>query len=126
MDVPTLIIIAADFATGAPNPRNSSSASYSCSSPSYTVSVTAGNNAAEPSTNGNFIITLSHPAPEGGVTIDYSLTGSASLDIDYTDPQNGTLTIAEGSDNGTIVINVIDDNEYEGTETIIHNITNCK
>jgi hypothetical protein len=110
---------AADFATGAPNPRNSSTSSYSCSSPSYTVSVTAGNNAAEPATNGTFIINLSHPAPEGGVTIDYSLTGLASLNIDYTDPQNGTLTIEEGSDKGTILINVIDDNEYEGTETII-------
>ncbi len=83
-----------------------------------TVSVGAGINAAEPATNGTFNITLSNAAPVGGVTITYTLSGSATLSSDYTDPQSGSISIAQGNLSGTITLNVSDDPDYEGTETI--------
>ncbi|MDP4260939.1 MAG: HYR domain-containing protein [Bacteroidota bacterium] len=84
-----------------------------------TVSVAAGINAAEPSTNGTFNISLSSPAPPGGVTITYTLSGTATLTTDYSDPQSGSVTIAEGNSSGVITLNVIDDPTPELTETII-------
>ena len=83
-----------------------------------TASVTAGINAAEPATNGTFNITLSNPAPVGGVTINYSLSGTASLGSDYTDPQSGSITIAQGNSTGTISLNVINDLVVEPAKTI--------
>lgn len=107
-----------DFATGAPNPRNTASPTNLCS-PGSTVSVSAGTTMAEPATNGTFNLTLSSPAPVGGVTVNYTLSGTATLNTDYTDPQSGSITIAQGNSSGTITLNVIDDAIVEGTETII-------
>lgn len=88
-----------------------------------TVAVAAGLNAAEPSTQGSFNITLSDPAPVGGVTLSYTLSGSATLNTDYSDPQSASITIAAGSTTGTILLNTIDDGMYEGTETIAVTLT---
>lgn len=90
-----------------------------------TVSIAAGANAAEPATNGNFIVTLNNPAPAGGVTVNYTLIGTATIGADYTDPQGGTVTIAQGSTAATIAINVVDDIISEPAETIIATITNA-
>lgn len=49
-----------------------------------TASVAAGANAAEPSTNGTFTVSLNNPAPAGGVVVNYTLGGSASLMADYS------------------------------------------
>jgi hypothetical protein len=86
--------------------------------PPSTVSVSAGVNASEPSTSGTFSLTLSSAAPVGGVTVTYTLTGSAILNTDYSDPQLGSVTIPVGSSGGTITLNVLDDLFFEGTETI--------
>ncbi|MCG2614203.1 Ig-like domain-containing protein [Terrimonas sp. NA20] len=86
--------------------------------PAPTASVSAGINAAEPSTNGSFVVTLSSPAPAGGVSIGYTLAGNAVSGTDYTDPQNGTLLIAQGETTGTIQINVVDDAIPEPSKTI--------
>jgi Lamin Tail Domain/Bacterial Ig-like domain/Secretion system C-terminal sorting domain/Endonuclease/Exonuclease/phosphatase family/Calx-beta domain len=90
-----------------------------------TASVAAGINAAEPVTNGTLNITLSSPAPAGGVTIAYSLSGTATINTDYSDPLNGTITIAEGNTTGTITFNTIDDIMDEGTETILITLNNA-
>jgi hypothetical protein len=87
------------------------------------VSVAAGSNAAEPATAGSFNIVLSNPAPVGGVTINYTLSGSATLNTDYTDAQAGVITIAEGATSGVITLNVTDDPDFEGTETISITLT---
>jgi hypothetical protein len=84
-----------------------------------TVSVAAGIAAAEPATNGTFNITLSTAAPAGGVTVNYSLTGTATLATDYTDPQSGSITIAQGNLSGIVNVNVTDDPDVEPGETII-------
>ena len=95
---------------------------------STTVSVSSGTNAAEPGTDGSFNVTLSSPAPVGGVTVNYTLTGgSATLGTDYTDPQPGSIAIAEGNTSGIISLDVNDDLDFEGTETIsivLDNATN--
>ena len=82
------------------------------------VSVAAGINAAEPATNGTFQFTLSSVAPAGGVTISYTLSGTASSS-DYSDPQSGTITIPAGASSGTATMNVSDDPDGEPVETII-------
>ncbi len=87
------------------------------------VSVAAGVNAAEPSTSGTFNINLSNPAPVGGITVTYSLAGSAILNTDYTDPQAGTLTIAQGNSSAIVTLNVNDDPDVEGSETIQMTLT---
>jgi hypothetical protein len=83
-----------------------------------TVSVASGINAAEPATNGTFVLTLSSPAPAGGITVTYTLGGTATLNNDYTDPLNGTITIPEANTTGTITLNVADDPDPEAVETI--------
>ena len=85
-----------DFTTGAPTPRNSASPLNPCSGPpGLSVSVATGTNGAEPATNGTFTITLSAVAPAGGITVTYNLAGTATIITDYTDPQSGSITIAE-------------------------------
>lgn len=83
-----------------------------------TASVTSGVNAAEPSSNGSFLITLTNAAPAGGVTVTYNLTGSATASTDYNDPQTGSITVAEGSTTATVNINVVNDNIPEPTKNI--------
>ncbi len=114
---------AADFAAGAPTPRNTASALNPCSGSVLSVSVTAGTNAAEPSTNGTFSINLSSPAPAGGITVAYTLTGSATAASDFTDPQAGTVTITSGNTSGIVTLTTVDDSDIEGTETIDLTIT---
>ncbi|MBC7947826.1 MAG: HYR domain-containing protein [Chitinophagaceae bacterium] len=85
------------------------------------ASVAPGTTAAEPNTDGTFNVTLSNVAPTGGVTVTYTLTdvpGGATLGVDYTNPQAGTIVIPEGSTTGVVDIDVIDDGLFEGTETI--------
>ncbi len=88
-----------------------------------TVSVTAGNGAAEPSTNGSFLVSLNNPAPAGGVMVNYSFGGSATPGADYTDPQGGSVTIAEGNTSATIAVTVADDALAEPNETITITLT---
>ena len=110
---------AADFAAGLPNPRNTATALNPCSGPpALSVSVVAGVNAAEPSTNGTFTISLSSASPSGGITITYSFSGTATLNTDYANPEAGTVTIAQNGTTATINLNVNDDPDIEGTETI--------
>jgi hypothetical protein len=89
------------------------------------VSVASGANAAEPATDGSFIINLNYPAPIGGVTVNYTLSGTATLFTDYTDPLNGALVIPQGSSSGNIILPVIDDNVYEGLENINISLTSA-
>ncbi|RYD96592.1 MAG: ExeM/NucH family extracellular endonuclease, partial [Sphingobacteriales bacterium] len=82
-----------------------------------TVSVAVGTVPAEPATNGTFIVTLSSAAPTGGVTVTYTIGGTATAGTDYT-ALSGTVTIPELATTSTININVIDDALAEGNETI--------
>lgn len=97
----------------------------SSTGPTTTVSVAGGTDAAEPATNGTFNVNLSSNAPAGGITVTYTLSGTAVIGAgnDYTDPQAGSITIPEGSSSGVITLNTIDDAVAEPTKTIIINLT---
>ncbi|MEO5946214.1 MAG: lamin tail domain-containing protein, partial [Chitinophagaceae bacterium] len=118
----------ADFTAGAPNPRNTSTTLNPCSGPPppLTVSVSPGKDAAEPSTNGTFNITLSAAAPAGGITVTYNFSSGAGLAEFGTDfnntPQNGSVTIAAGNSSAVVTVNVLDDFNIEGTEAIQINL----
>ncbi|MBW4662233.1 MAG: VCBS repeat-containing protein [Drouetiella hepatica Uher 2000/2452] len=88
-----------------------------------TVSVTAGSNAAEPNTPGSFTLTLSQAAPDGGITVSYSLSGTATNGSDYTVP--ATTTIAAGQTTATVTVTPIDDALVEGTETVTLTLTDA-
>lgn len=91
--------------------------------PAPVASVSPGANAAEPSVNGSFLVSLSGAAPAGGVTISYTLGGTAIVNTDYTDPQNGSLLIPEGAVSGSIAITVLDDAITEPLKTIAITLT---
>lgn len=91
--------------------------------PAPVANIAAGTNAAEPSTNGSFVVALTSPAPAGGVSITYTLGGTAVINTDYTDPQNGILVIPAGAGSGTIQLNVIDDAIAEALKTITVSLT---
>lgn len=90
---------------------------------SNTVSISAGTNASEPGTNGTFTVTSSTAAPAGGITVNYSLSGSAVSGSDYSNAYTGSVIILEGSTTATITINVLNDAIVEPTETIIATLT---
>ena len=91
-------------------------------SSSAAASVTAGNHAAEPSTNGSFLIELSAPAPAGGISVNYTLGGTATTS-DYSNSQTGSVTIPEGQSSGTVIIYVTDDDIIEPQKTITLTLT---
>ncbi|MGF1933493.1 MAG: VCBS domain-containing protein [Nostoc sp. ChiQUE02] len=82
------------------------------------LSVAPGSNAAEPNTPGSFTLTLSKAAPTGGLTVSYTLSGTATNGTDYT-TLPGTVTFAAGATTATIIVAPIADNLVEGNETVI-------
>lgn len=86
-----------------------------------TASIAAGANPAEPSTNSNFTVTLSSPAPAGGITVNYTLSGTATQGTDYQNT-TGSVFIAEGVSTANIDIIIIDDAIVDLAETIIATI----
>ncbi|MEL4898175.1 LamG domain-containing protein [Crocosphaera sp. Alani8] len=77
---------------------------------------------------GLFNISLSSPAPEGGLTIPFSISSEdATIGTDYTIVTSastldsttvGTVTIGEGASNAQIGIVAIDDNVAQGTRKV--------
>jgi outer membrane autotransporter protein len=57
----------------------------------------------EPLDPGEFLVSLSRPAGEGGVTITYSLSGSATAGVDF-EPLAGALVIPAGQTSATISV----------------------
>ncbi|MEM6772670.1 MAG: lamin tail domain-containing protein, partial [Bacteroidota bacterium] len=68
---------------------------YTVTPPGPSVSVTAGVDADEDGTNGSFTITLSEMAA-ANVTVNYTLSGTATQFLDYFDSNNGSVTITAG------------------------------
>ncbi|WP_254564661.1 SBBP repeat-containing protein [Oscillatoria sp. HE19RPO] len=52
------------------------------------------------------------------LVVNYAIAGSASNTIDYTE-LTGSITIPAGSDRITLPLSAIDDEEVEGTETVV-------
>ncbi|SIT06427.1 gliding motility-associated C-terminal domain-containing protein [Filimonas lacunae] len=82
-------------------------------------------NAAEPSTNGSFLVGLAPGLTYSqDVTVTYSVTGTATAGSDYT-ALTGTVVIPAGQNSVTVTVPVKDDNLAEGTETVIATITSA-
>jgi len=86
------------------------------SAPSATIAATTAN-AAEGGATGQFTVTLSN-ASNSATTVNYTVNGTATSDSDYT-ALTGSVTIAAGSTNGTIAVTAVDDNVFEGSETVV-------
>ena len=80
------------------------------------ISVVNSGDIAE-NTEGYFAIRLNTPAPDGGLTINYSLSGTAQVNTDYTNPGQSIKVLA-GDTEAIIPINPLEDNIVEGTETV--------
>ena len=89
------------------------------------VTITAGITPIEGAA-GSFIVTLDIPAPVGGLTINYSMSGTATLNTDYTvtagtnifGVTNGSFTIAAGQTAASLIINAANLDGYDPNETI--------
>ncbi|WP_316829641.1 Calx-beta domain-containing protein [Pedobacter aquatilis] len=77
----------------------------------------ATNNAAEPTTNGSFVFTLSK-ASATATTVTYTIGGSATNGTDYSTLAT-TVVIPANTTTFTLPVNVINDQIVEGTENII-------
>ncbi|MCK7554699.1 hypothetical protein MKQ70_06665 [Chitinophaga sedimenti] len=88
------------------------------------LSITNGAHAAEPSTNGSFIISL----PAGtllsqDVTVTYTVAGTATAGTDYT-ALSGTAVIPAMGNSVTIPVTVLNDELIEQLETVTVTLTN--
>jgi gliding motility-associated-like protein len=89
------------------------------------LAVSSNGNAAEPSTNSSFTISL----PTGYVsslpiTVTYVLTGTATYGVDYNSGSSTTVTLPAGQNSINVPINVTNDALIEPTETVTLTITN--
>lgn len=89
---------------------------YSVDPPGASVSASANGNLTEPNINGGFLISLSEMAAMN-VTINYTLSGTATAGSDYTAP-SGSIQILAGQLSATLPISVLDDADPEQAETI--------
>ena len=115
---------AADFSTGAPTPRNSATPASVCGAtgtPLLSIADASGDEGAGPLT---ITITLTQPAPAGGITVDWSTAdGTANAGSDYV-ADSGSVTLAEGQTSTTINVTLIDDDLTESDETFTVTLTN--
>jgi hypothetical protein len=81
------------------------------------VSIASAQNAAEPSVNGQFTVSLSEVATTDTV-VSYTVTGTATPDGDYT-ALTGSVTIPAGQLSAPIDVTVLDDQEIEAQEDVI-------
>lgn len=88
--------------------------------PMVTIAATIAN-AAEPATNGQFTVSRTG-STTNPLTVNFTVSGSATPGVDYTNIGT-SVTIPAGSNGATIAVNVIDDANFEGDETVIVSLT---
>ena len=87
-----------------------------------TASFASGSSsAAESAGTHNVAVNLNQAAPSGGLTLSYSVAGTATAgsDDDFTVQGSGSLTIAAGETSANIPVAIIDDNVDDDNETVI-------
>jgi uncharacterized protein len=116
----------ADFATGAPTPRNSASPVSVCGVvglPLLAVNDVSAFEGDSGTTTMTFGFGLSAPAGAGGVSITYTTAdGTATAGSDYV-ANSGTVIIPEGATSTTVAILVNGDTVSEPNETFFVRIT---
>jgi len=91
-----------------------------------TIAASDANAAEEGLDPGEFTITLSEAAPEGGLTVSYTVGGTADAN-DYT-ALTGTVTIAAGETTATIALTPLNDELLEpgDDETVVVTLTDAE
>ena len=118
---------AADFAAALVAPRNTATASHSCSTtPSLSIDDVSQAEGNAGTTTFTFDVSLSSPAGAGGVTFDIATQdGTAkTADNDYTAGSLTGQTIPAGSSAYTFDVSVNGDTTTEADETFFVNATN--
>lgn len=88
-----------------------------------TLSIVRTAHAAEPATNGAFRIQLpTNMSSAEDITVNYTVTGTATADVDYT-ALSGTVVIPAGQNSVPLNIQMIDDYYMEATETVVVTLT---
>ncbi len=99
------------------------------------VNIAAGTNPEEGGANGTFTITLNEPAPTGGLTVTFNLTGStATTPSDFSLSQlastnitavtANSFTIAAGATTATLAVVANPDAVNDPDETVVLNLEN--
>ena len=85
----------------------------------------ASSSAAESAGTHDVTVNLSSAAPSGGLTLGYSVTGTATAGSgnDFTIQGSGTVTVAAGANTATIPVVINDDSTNENIETVILTLT---
>jgi uncharacterized protein (DUF2141 family) len=90
------------------------------------VSITPGTTPSESGpTRGTFLLTLSEAVPAGGLTVSYTVGGTATPGTDYT-RLSGIVTLAEGDTEATIEVVPLPDNRVDPSETVIVTLTTTR
>ena len=88
-----------------------------------TASFASGSSSAiENAGTRNVTVNIS-PAPSGGLTLGYSVSGTAAAGNDFTIQGSGTVTVAAGATTATIPVVINDDSASENAETVILTLT---
>ncbi|MEY3761394.1 MAG: hypothetical protein RIR39_2885 [Pseudomonadota bacterium] len=109
----------ADFANGAPAPRNAASPLNACSVTTPTVNLSVSSNSG--SETGSTVITVTATASATVIsdqTVALGVSGTGITAGDYT-LSNATITILAGQSTGTVTFTVVDDALAEGTESAV-------
>ncbi|MEO8804090.1 MAG: lamin tail domain-containing protein [Rudaea sp.] len=119
----------ADFTIAAPTPRNSATTTHSCGGASgITLSIdnVSHNEGNSGTTSFDFTVTLSAPAPVGGVTFDIATADNTATtaDNDYTGRTLTGQTIAEGNTTYLFAVLVNGDTTPEPNEIFYANVSN--
>jgi uncharacterized protein len=118
----------ADFATGAPTPRNSAAPPNLCAGGGQPVMSVADVSLAEGNsgtTAFTFTLTLNQPAGAGGVGFEISTSdGTATAGSDYAALAATPMSIAEGDDSASVTIDVVGDGDNEADETFFVDVAN--
>ncbi|MBK9062775.1 MAG: lamin tail domain-containing protein [Acidobacteria bacterium] len=116
-----------DFASGAPNPRNTATTLAPCSGGSLALSINdvalaEGNSGT---TTFTFTVSLSAPAPAGGVTFNIATQDSTAtvVDSDYVTRSLIGQSISAGNSTYTFDVTVNGDATVEPNETFFVNVT---
>ncbi len=94
------------------------------------VNVVAGVTPVEGGVTGTFTVTLDSPAPAGGLTVNYTLAGTATLSTDYTVTAGSNITavtgssftIAAGQTSATLNVSTLGDAVSDAGETVSLNL----
>ena len=86
---------------------------------------TGASSADEDAGTHNVTVQLSQAAPAGGLTINYSVAGTATAGggNDFTIASSGSLSIAQGSSSAEIAVAINDDSAEEAAEIVILTLT---